>query len=35
MIFRRRQFTPEDRAAAARDLAAREDPYHVTQASRI
>src|SRR5476651_584386 len=35
MIFRRRQLTPEDRAAAARDLAAREDPYHVTQASRI
>lgn len=35
MIFRRRQPTPEERTAAERDLAAREDPYHVTQASRI
>jgi CDP-diacylglycerol--serine O-phosphatidyltransferase len=33
MIFRRR--TAAERAAAAADLADREDPYHVTQASRI
>jgi CDP-diacylglycerol--serine O-phosphatidyltransferase len=33
MIFRRR--TAAERAAAAADLAEREDPYHVTQASRI
>jgi CDP-diacylglycerol--serine O-phosphatidyltransferase len=35
MIFRRRKLTPEEIAAAAADLANREDPYHVTQASRI
>jgi CDP-diacylglycerol--serine O-phosphatidyltransferase len=33
MIFRRP--TAAERAAAAADLAEREDPYHVTQASRI
>jgi CDP-diacylglycerol--serine O-phosphatidyltransferase len=35
MIFRRRQPTLEELTATELDLAAREDPYHVTQASRI
>jgi len=35
MIFRRRHLSPEERTRSEVDLAAREDPYHVTQASRI